>query len=233
MEFSDSDADSFPSKIRIFIVEDYFLARVAITTALKSFPNVEIVGEADNAEDGLLKLPDIQPDILLLDLGLPGMSGIDMAQIVLKSWPSIKIIILTSHNDEDGLLQAIGTGANAYVLKDVKPGKLFEIIQAVHEGGAWLDPYIASIVFNLLINCEIYSALETSTSEAPTAANRLSQREIDILQHIVSGKGSQEIAGFMDVSFMKAKKHVASILSKLSVDDRIQAAIKASKEHVF
>jgi DNA-binding NarL/FixJ family response regulator len=229
MEHSDFVSTFTAPHIRLFIIEDYFLARVAITTALKTFSVIDVVGEADSAEEGLLLLPEVQPDILLLDLGLPGMSGIDMAPIVRKQWPKIKIIILTSHNDEDGLLQAIGTGADAYVLKDVKPSKLFEIIQAVSEGGAWLDPFIASIVFNLLLNSELLSALNGVTEELPASSSRIDQKEIDLLQSIVAGKDMQEIAGFMDVSFMTAKKRIATILKKLPVDDRIQTAIETSK----
>lgn len=231
--------------IRLFIVEDYHLIRMGLISSLEGFPSLKFVGESESAEEALEQLetyPADNPgvDVLILDLGLPGMNGIEMAQIVRKRWPDIKIVILTSHNQPEEVFAALGAGAQAYALKDIKPNRLAQVIESVHEGAAWLDPSIAATV---LVNLSDNSAnsgqrLGATPSAQDTAvvdkaaALDLTEREKEVLQLIVQGMNNQDISDTLSISIHTTKAHVGNILSKLSVNDRVQAAIKALKENI-
>lgn len=220
--------------IRLFIVEDYHLTRMGLMAVLGEFPQLQFIGEAESAEEALSKLEQNCPDILLLDLGLPGMNGIDMAQEVRKRYPDVKIIILTSHSEEQEVIAALGAGANAYVLKDVKPERLVHIIETVQDGAVWLDPAIASLVLTLVNDPAALAQQKRQISQAdhPTVESELTDRELEVLQLIVEGKSNPEIADQLCISIHTAKAHVGSILNKLCVNDRVQAAIKALKENI-
>jgi DNA-binding NarL/FixJ family response regulator len=220
--------------IRLFIVEDYHLTRMGLMAVLGEFPQIQFIGEAESAEEALSKLEQNCPDILLLDLGLPGMNGIDMAQEVRKRYPEVKIVILTSHSEEQEVIAALGAGANAYVLKDVKPERLVHIIETVQDGAVWLDPAIASLVLTLVNDPAALAQQkrQISQADAPTTESDLTERELEVLQLIVEGKSNPEIAERLCISIHTAKAHVGSILNKLCVNDRVQAAIKALKENI-
>lgn len=219
--------------IRLFIVEDYHLIRMGLVSALEGFGQLQFVGEAESAEDALAQMEGLEIDVLILDLGLPGMNGIEMAQMVRKTWPAIKIVILTSHNQPDEVIAALGAGAQAYALKDIKPGRLAQVIETVHEGAAWLDPAIASVVLgNLTENAPSVSAGLNTQKASSSPDVDLTERERDVLRLIVQGKNNQDISEELHISIHTTKAHVGSILSKLAVNDRVQAAVKALKENI-
>lgn len=224
------------SFIRLFIVEDYHLTRMGLMAVLSEFPQLRFVGEAESAEEALSKMEAAVPDVLLLDLGLPGMNGIEMAQLVRQRWPDIKIVILTSHNEEEEVIAALGAGAQAYVLKDVKPQRLVHVIETVQDGAVWLDPAIAAMVLHLVSHPDALTAQgearKSSPSPAAVAESDLTERELEVLQLVVEGKSNPEIAEQLCISIHTAKAHVGSILNKLCVNDRVQAAIKALKENI-
>ena len=228
-----TSGSSTPSgrKIRLFIVEDYDLIRMGLISALQEFPELVFVGEAESAEEALVQMQTTEIDVLILDLGLPQMNGIEMAQEVRKHWPAVKIIILTSHNQQDEVIAALGAGAQAYVLKDVKPARLAQIIESVYDGAAWLDPAIASVVLYSLADAANDPA-RTGPKPTSTLAVDLTERERDVLQCIVKGKNNQDISDELHISIHTTKAHVGSILGKLSVNDRVQAAIKAIHEKI-
>ena len=229
------EASSTPkAPIRLFIVEDYHLTRMGLIAFLSEHPQLTFIGEAESAEEALQALQKEQPDVLLLDLGLPEMNGIDMAQEVRKRWPDVKIIILTSHNQEDEVIAAMGTGAQAYVLKDVKPERLVHIIETVYDGAVWLDPAIASLVLTMVNDPSAMSAFKRANAGegGGDPENELTARELEVLNLIVDGKSNPEIAEILFISIHTAKAHVGSILNKLCVNDRVQAAIKALKENL-
>ncbi len=198
---------------------------------LGEFPQIEFVGEAESAEEALSKLGAAKPDVILLDLGLPGMNGIEMAQEVRKRWPEIKIVILTSHNEEQEVIAALGAGAQAYVLKDVKPERLVHVVETVYDGAVWLDPAIASLVLTLVNNPNFLSQ-QRKAANPDGPETDLTERELEVLTLIVEGKSNPEIAEQLCISIHTAKAHVGSILNKLCVNDRVQAAIKALKENI-
>jgi len=227
------NTSTLPKVIKLFIVEDYHLTRMGLMAVLSEFPQIKFIGEAESAEEALSKMEASgPPEILLLDLGLPGMNGIDMAQEVRKRWPEVKIIILTSHSEEQEVIAALGAGAQAYVLKDVKPDRLVHVIETVQDGAVWLDPAIASMVLTLVNDPSSLSLQKRQNFAENNPESELTERELEVLQLIVAGKSNPEIAEQLCISIHTAKAHVGSILNKLCVNDRVQAAIKALKENI-
>lgn len=222
--------EKIESKIfRIIIVEDYKLTRVGLRMALNEFDDLEVIDEAEDAEKGLELIKKLKPDVVIMDLGLPGMSGLEATQKVQELSPDTKVIILTSHGQEEEVLAALGTGAKAYCLKDISPETLALVIKNVALGGCWLDPNIANYVLNTLPAPENLNFLNSNSNLQKV---QLTEREIEVLRLLVKGKSNTEIAKELIVSVHTAKAHVCSILQKLCVDDRVQAAVKAVREHL-
>ncbi len=217
--------------VNVVIVEDYKLTRVGLKSSLNEFQEIEVIGESEEGERGLEVIKQLKPDVVLMDLGLPGMNGIEATQQVKAFDENIKVIILTSHDREEEILAALGSGANAYCLKDIEPSALVNVIITVSQGAAWLDPSIAKIALNLFPKPESTQIL--SSNEAPDARAQLTERELEVLRLLVKGKSNTEIAKELIVSVHTAKAHVCSILQKLCVDDRVQAAVKAIKENII
>ena len=165
-----------------------------------------------------------------MDLGLPGMNGIEATGRIKKDNPDLKIIILTSHEREEEVLASLGSGANAYCLKDIEPCALVNVIREVAKGACWLDPVIAKVALKLFPKPE--SSMITTNSHMFDARSQLTERELEVLRLLVKGKSNTEIAKDLIVSVHTAKAHVCSILQKLCVDDRVQAAVKAVKENI-
>lgn len=232
VNFMESTTSTESKVIRLFIVEDYHLTRMGLMAVLNDFPQVTFIGESESAEEALAKMETGTPDVLLLDLGLPGMNGIEMAQEVRKRYPEVKIVILTSHNEEQEVIAALGAGAQAYVLKDVKPERLVHIIETVQDGAVWLDPAIASMVLTLVNEPGALALQKRQANAEGSGESDLTERELEVLQLIVEGKSNPEIAEQLCISIHTAKAHVGSILNKLCVNDRVQAAIKALKENI-
>ena len=215
--------------VKVFIVEDYKLTRVGLRMALNEFDDIEVIGEAEDAEKGLEMMKELKPDVILMDLGLPGMSGLEATQRAQDIIPDSKIIILTSHGQEEEVLAALGTGAKGYCLKDISPETLALVIKNIALGGCWLDPNIANYVLNTLPVPENLNFLYSNRNPQKV---QLTERETEVLRLLVKGKSNTEIAQELIVSVHTAKAHVCSILQKLCVDDRVQAAVKAVKEHL-
>lgn len=217
--------------VSVVIVEDYKLTRIGLRSSLNEFEGIRVVGEVEDAEKGLKMIQELQPDVVLMDLGLPGMNGIEATQQVKAANENVKIIILTSHDRDEEVLAALGSGANAYCLKDIDPSTLVNIIRSVKDGAAWLDPAVAKVALNLFPKPESTKLL--FNAEATDARAQLTERELEVLRLLVQGKSNTEIAKDLIVSVHTAKAHVCSILQKLCVDDRVQAAVKAIKENII
>ena len=173
--------------VKVFIVEDYKLTRVGLRMALNEFDDIEVIGEAEDAEKGLEMMKELKPDVVLMDLGLPGMSGLEATQKAQEIIPDSKIIILTSHGQEEEVLAALGTGAKAYCLKDISPETLSLVIKNVAMGGCWLDPDIANYVLNTLPTPENLSFLSSNPNLQKV---QLTEREIEVLRLLVKGKSN-------------------------------------------
>ena len=207
----------------ILIVEDHELTRFGLKTA---FEGVDFVGklfEAESAEKAIEIFNTNQIDVVIMDLGLPVMNGIEATKIIRNANKDTKVIILTSHNDEKEVLNSLRAGANAYCSKEINPQRLIQVVQSVIDGAAWFDPSIAHIVLKATINSPILDANENSKDYNLTA------RESQILKLMTEGYSNMEIAQILVISINTTKAHVANILQKLEVDDRLQAALKALK----
>ena len=217
-------------EVSIIIVEDYKLTRMGLKSSLEEFDGISVVGESEDAEKGLLLIDRLKPDVVLMDLGLPGMNGIEATNRVKSTNPDLKVIILTSHERDEEVLAALGSGANAYCLKDIEPAALVNVIREVAKGACWLDPVIAKVALKLFPKPE--NIRLSAINHLQDGRSQLTERELEVLRLLVQGKSNTEIAKDLIVSVHTAKAHVCSILQKLCVDDRVQAAVKAVKENI-
>ena len=214
--------------IRVIIVEDFKLTRVGLRCALNANEDIEVVAESDNATDGLNHIKRLNPDVVLMDLGLSGMNGIEATLQIKEFNPNIKVIALTSHDREEEVIATLSSGAIAYCLKDIDPTKLADVIRDVSKGVCWLDPEVARKVLDAFPKQDTAGILSDKTNDKNRVP--LTEREFEVLKHLVAGKSNTEIAKELIVSVHTAKAHVCSILQKMCVNDRVQAAVKAVKE---
>ena len=210
-------------KQNILIVEDHELTRFGLKTAFEGVDFVGSLYEADSAETAIEIFNNNKIDIVIMDLGLPVMNGIDATKRIRSSNKDVKIIILTSHNDEKEVLNSLRAGANAYCSKEINPQRLIQVVQSVADGAAWFDPSIAHIVLRATTNSPVID------SENNAKSYDLNSRETQILKLMTEGYSNMEIAQILVISINTTKAHVANILQKLEVDDRLQAALKALK----
>lgn len=212
-------------KNNILIVEDHELTRFGLKTTFDGVEFVNAVFEAEYAQKAFDIINNNQIDLVIMDLGLPNINGIEATKRIRVKNKDVKIIILTSHNDEKEVLESLKAGANAYCSKEINPSRLVEVVRSVIDGASWFDPSIAHVVLKAATNSNI--------SDAPLKNDySLTSRETQILKLITQGYSNNEIAKELFVSINTTKAHVASILQKLEVDDRLQAALKALKHKI-
>lgn len=218
--------------IKVFVVEDYRLARLGLVSALKSDAELSVVGDAEDAEKALIQIDQLMPDVVLMDLGLPGMDGIEATRRIKLAHPNMRVVIHTTHERDEEVLAALGAGANAYCLKEIEAPRLAEVIKSVADGAAWLDPAIASVALKLFQRPADPQPTKASPGPNPIEGDgaQLTERELEVLRLLVEGKSNTEIAKDLIISAHTAKAHVCNILQKLSVHDRVQAAVKAIRE---
>ena len=215
------------TQCNLLIVEDHELTRFALKTAFEGADFIANLFEANSAENGIEIFKNNHIDIIIMDLGLPNMNGIDATREIRSLDANAKIVILTSHNDEKEVLNSIKAGANAYCSKEINPQKLVTVVQSVLDGAAWFDPAISHIVLKAA------TSTQTQFEENQNQKDyNLTAREAQILKLITEGYSNTDIATELDVSINTTKVHVASILQKLGVDDRLQAALKAIKNKI-
>lgn len=213
--------------VKVIIVEDFKLTRVGLRCALNANPDIDVIAEAEDAQEGLRLIERYKPDVVLMDLGLPGMNGIEAMLKCREMNIQSKIIALTSHDRSEEVIAALTSGASAYCMKDIDPTKLADVVRDVNTGVCWIDPVVAQMTLNALPKIENIGVLpeKSGANKVP-----LTEREFEVLKHLVSGKSNTEIAKELIVSVHTAKAHVCSILQKMCVNDRVQAAVKAVKE---
>jgi len=221
------------SPINIFIAEDYEITRVGLKLTLGNVPDLKIVGEAEDGESAVRKVTELRPHVVLMDIGLPVMDGIDATLKIKSLSPETKVIMLTSHDNDRDIFAALGAGADGYCLKEVGSGQLINAIRAVAEGVAWLDAGIASRVLKACVSNPQQVVPNPSPKQGKNGSTSpLSQRELDVLLLVVEGKSNQEIAASLILSVETVKTHMRHIMEKLAVSDRTQAAVKAMREGI-
>ena len=213
-------------KQNILIVEDHELTRFGLKTAFEGVDYVENIYEAESAETAIKIFNENKIGVIIMDLGLPNMNGIEATRHIRNLNKDVKIIILTSHNDEKEVLNSLKAGANAYCSKEINPQRLIQVVHSVADGAAWFDPSIAHIVLKATTNSPSFEN-ETNSKDYDLTA-----REAQILKLMTEGYSNMEIAQILVISINTTKAHVANILQKLEVDDRLQAALKALKNKI-
>ena len=212
--------------MNILIVEDHELTRFGLKTTFEGVDYVERIFEADSAEAAIDIFNNNHIDIIIMDLGLPKMNGIDATKQIKASNKDVKVIMLTSHNDEKEVLNSLKAGANAYCSKEINPQRLVQVVQSVADGAAWFDPSVAHIVLKASANSPSFD-MDNNRKDYD-----LTTREAQILKLMTEGYSNMEIAQMLVISINTTKAHVANILQKLEVDDRLQAALKALKNKI-
>ncbi|MCA0754771.1 response regulator transcription factor [Paenibacillus sp. N4] len=210
-------------KIKIMLVDDHQIVLKGISFYLSMQPDFELVGEAYNGKEAVEKAGEWKPDIILMDLNMPVMDGIEASRLLVERHPGIKILVLTSFADRSHIVPALQSGVAGYMLKDVEPDQLAEAIRSAHKGNVQLHPDIASS----LVEVTLPAADARGGSVSFDARAALTPREQEVLQLLAKGMSNKEIAGALTVAEKTVKTHVSSILSKLGLSDRTQAALYA------
>lgn len=210
--------------MKILIVEDHELTRFGLKTTFEGV--ADVIYEANSAETAIEIFKNNPVDIIIMDLGLPKMNGIEATKYIKSINKDVKVVMLTSHNDEREVLSSLKAGANAYCSKEINPQRLVQVVQSVEEGAAWFDPSIAHIVLKASTNAP------EQNNENNSKKYDLTTRESQILKLMTEGYSNMEIAKMLVISINTTKAHVASILQKLEVEDRLQAALKALKQKI-
>jgi len=208
---------------KVLIVEDHALIRFGLKTAFESKDFISEIYEAANAEDAINIVKTNHIDIVVMDLGLPTLNGIDATREIKAINKDIKIIILTSHSSEQEVIDSIKAGASAYCSKDINPDRLADTISSVIEGAIWFDPKISDIVLKAIKENDKKETFNLDENY------NLTDREKEVLEYICQGLNNGEISKILDVSINTVKVHVSSIIQKLGVEDRTQVVVKAFK----
>lgn len=229
-------------KIRVVLVEDHDLTRMGLRAALSQFSDMDFLGEAATGKSGLEMLQSCQPDVALVDIGLPDIDGIELIKTFRESNPSetskTRVLMLTMHDSEKAVLAAFSAGADSYCTKDIDTQDLAQAIRETNEGNAWIDPAIARIVLGQVKPQAVPVGMVTSEKTVEIKAVEpefeqiidsypLTDRELEILENIVQGCSNAQIAERLYITVGTVKTHVRNILNKLGANDRTQAAVRA------
>ena len=205
--------------IRVLIADDHHVVRRGLLFFLKTQKDIEVIGEAKNGVEAVGLVENLQPDVVLMDLVMPEMDGIQATQEIKKKWPNVEVLMLTSFSDKDHVLPAIEAGAAGYQLKDIEPDDLVNSIRKIMRGESIIHPVATS-------------QLEETIREEenlPHVKSPLTPRERDVLAELTKGKSNREIASSLFVTEKTVKTHISNIFAKLQVQDRTQAALYAVK----
>lgn len=210
------------------MVEDHKLLRVGLRSLFNETSDLKVIAEAETGKDAVEKAKIMKPDIVLMDIGLPDISGIEATKRILNDNVEQKIMMLTSHVNEKEVMDSLSAGAYAYVLKDINTELLTMVIKSVKDGAIWLDPKVVPLIRDKS-SCFI-PPKQNSRAAFRAQHGNLTEREYEVLKLVVEGQSNAEIASTLTISEHTAKAHVCNIIQKLVVDDRTQAAVKAIKE---
>lgn len=205
----------------VLIVEDHTLMRLGLRQVLSQAPGYQVVGEARDGEEALALARSLGPDLVLMDLGLPVVSGIEVTRSLKREFPELRVLALTSHDEDESVFGALAAGADGYCLKATASvaSRLLAAVASVRDGAAWLDPEVADRVLR-----------DLGRIAQTTAVNPLSDREMDVLKLVADGLTNPEIGRQLYISAGTVRVHVSNIIAKLGVNDRVQAAVRALRE---
>ncbi len=211
-------------RIRILLVDDHEVVRLGLMTLLEDLPWVEVVAEAGTGKEAIAAVAREQPDVVVMDIRMPGQSGIDACREITKRWPDTQVIMLTSYAEDELIFRALQAGASGYVLKQVGNRPLIEALQAVREGEAHLDPQVTQRVITRVRQAE--------QERQASVFKELTPREMEILAEVAKGKTNSDIAEVLTISEKTVRNHVSAILRKLDLNNRIEAATYAVRHDI-
>lgn len=210
--------------VRLLLVDDHEVVRLGLMTLLEDLHWVEVVAEAGSADEALAAVARYEPDVVVMDIRMPGESGIDACRQITRRYPDTKVIMLTSYADDDLIFKALQAGASGYVLKQVGNRPLIDALQAVRRGEALLDPSVTSRV--------IARVRQHEMEKVAAAFKDLTAREMEVLAEVAKGKSNNEIAQELSLAEKTVRNHVSAILSKLNLSNRIEAATFAVRHNI-
>lgn len=218
------------TKVRLMLIDDHKLFRCGIKSLFNESKGVCVVAEADCGKDGINKILAHNPDVVLVDLELGDINGLDLIEKVSSQKPNVKFVILTSHLNEHVINKAMKMGIYGYILKDINSEFLDMIVKSVSNGAMWIDKKVVQILREQ--NPNVVPQVQTTRSNFKQTHANLTAREYEVLKLVVDGKSNQQIAQELHISEHTSKAHVCNIIQKLVVDDRTQAAVKAIREGI-
>jgi len=214
--------------IRVMICDDHALFRRGLMMVLESEEGVEVVGEAEDGEESIRKAAELAPDVILMDVRMPRVSGIEATRAIADVVPTARILMLTVSDEEDDLYEAIKAGANGYLLKEISIEEVASAIRAVVSGQSLISPSMASKLLN-----EFTSLAKKAEERQAVPAPRLTERELEVLKLVAEGMSNREIAGELYISENTVKNHVRNILEKLHLHTRMEAVVYAVREKLL
>jgi two-component system NarL family response regulator len=223
-----SQAGAAPERIRVLLVDDHALFRRGLLLVLESEDGIEVVGEAEDGEEAIRKAEELAPDVVLMDVRMPRVSGIQATQRLAESLPTTRIIVLTVSDEEDDLYEAIKAGATGYLLKEISIEEVADAVRAVMQGQTLISPSMAS---KLIAEFANLSKVASQRSSVP--APRLTDRELDVLKLVAQGLTNREVAEQLYIAENTVKNHVRNILEKLHLHSRMEAVLYAVREKLF
>ncbi|WP_462412591.1 response regulator [Neobacillus sp. Marseille-QA0830] len=209
--------------IRVLIADDHHVVRRGLVLFLRTQKDMDIVGEAANGKEAVELAMLLKPEVILMDLAMPEMDGIEATRAIIQEHPDIKIMMLTSFSDQDHVIPALEAGASGYQLKDIQPDELVLSIKKMVSGENQLHPKATSHLLTILSN---------KSKPQKNPLGELTKRELDVLKEIAKGKSNKEIAASLFITEKTVKTHVSNVLAKLELADRTQAALYAVKHHL-
>ena len=215
--------------INVLLIEDHELYRMGLSMLLSKADDINLLAEASDGIEGIKMAREYSPDVILMDIGLPNIDGIEATQRIKDFAPNVKVLIFTSRDGENDVFESFKAGADGYIMKGATPEQTISAIKSVYEGIGWIDPSIAKMVFS---NLRKPSEVQIKQTETVTNTNNygLTERELDVLELMVEGLTNPQIAEKLIITKATAKAHVHSILQKLCASSRTQATVIAINE---
>jgi DNA-binding NarL/FixJ family response regulator len=210
--------------VSVLLVDDHNMVRMGLKAYFSTLNDIHVIGEAGSGEEAVQKAAEFAPDVVLMDLIMPGIDGVEATRRIKKTSPRTQVIVLTSYHEDEHIFPAIRAGALSYVLKDIDPDDLAEAVRRARVGEAVLNPRVAA---------RMVQEMHGAKNETTNPYHELTDRELDVLRLIASGKNNHEIAEGLVISEKTVKSHITNILNKLHLADRTQAAVYAWQEGII
>ena len=210
--------------MRVLLVDDHALFRKGLASLIGPLEDMEVVGEAGDGREALERARELMPDLILMDIQMPGWDGLKATQLIKEEMPYVKIVMLTISDEDKDLFEAIKSGAQGYLLKNIEPEELFELLRGVYRGEAPISGLTAARIL------DEFARLAEKETWVPIAGNNLTPREKEVLQLVAQGATNKEIASQLFIAENTVKNHLRNILAKLHLQNRVQAAAYALRE---